>query len=274
VLSKDGIKTFFSVLGAAWLIFEISEYFKFIPKDSIPPAFIYILLAISLAVVIITRHPITKTSYKTKDKELCIEVRIADIFDLKGDKIISTNTSFDTDVANGIIAKDTLQGKFTEKNFGTNLNLLNTTIHNQLSHIAPQSFPKIAGNQSKYPMGTTVRVNVGQEIYYLMAMSEFDYNNNASTTFDDVIVSIESAFKFIDQQGLMHDIVIPLIGKGRGRLTINRKRLIARIAQTFIKASEPRKFTNKLTIVIYPKDAENFDINLYEVRDLLNNYLP
>lgn len=105
-------------------------------------------------------------------------------------------------------------------------------------------------------------------------MSDLNYNNTAKTTLENVMKATESVFKFIAEKGENSDIIIPLIGTGKGRITTNRKSLIARIAQVFIRASEQQIFSNKLFIVIHPNDAKNFGINLYEVRDLLNQYLP
>jgi hypothetical protein len=42
-----------------------------------------------------------------------------------------------------------------------------------------------------------------------------------------------------------------------------------RIAQSFSDASTERIFSTKLTIMVHPADAENFKVNLFEVRDLL-----
>ena len=49
--------------------------------------------------------------------------------------------------------------------------------------------------------------------------------------------------------------------------------MIALIAESFIKASEQNKFTDKLVIAIRPEDARNFGINLYDIKDHLNQVL-
>ena len=45
------------------------------------------------------------------------------------------------------------------------------------------------------------------------------------------------------------------------------------IAESFFKASIKNKFTDKLIITIRPKDAENFEINLYDIKDHLKHIL-
>lgn len=274
LLSIDGVKTFFAVLGAVWLVFEMMDFFKIFKSNELPPYTFFVLISLSLFVVICTRRPISRIRYKLSGKDLEIEIRIGNLFNLKGQKIISTNTTFDTDIANGIIAINSLQGQFTNKYFPQQIQTLDQLIDNALANVPTTDYPKISGKDKKYPMGTTVRVNIGAEVFYLLAMSDLNYNNTAQTTLDNVLNSTDNLWQFIISKGENEPIILPLIGTGRGRIVTNRKRLIAQIAQSFIKASEQIIFCSKLVIVIHPNDVKKFDINLFEVKDLLNNYLP
>jgi hypothetical protein len=274
LLSTDGIKTFFAVLGAVWLLFEMMDFFKVFDSATIPSYSFALLILGSIVIVICTRRPISKIIYKHSSQDLQIEVRIGDLFSIKGQKVISTNTTFDTDIANGIIAANSLQGQFTNKYYPQQTQVLDQKLDQDLANIPSSNYPKIKGKDKKYPMGTTVRIDIASEIFYLLAMSDLNYNNTAQTTLENVLSSTEELWNFIIAKGENEPIILPLIGTGRGRITTNRKRLIARIAQTFIKASEQSIFSSKLIIVIHPTDAENFNINLFEVKDLLNHYLP
>lgn len=274
VLSEDGVKTFFAVLGGGWMLFEICGFFNVLDAKNLPPYTIYLLFVISFLVVVFTRRPVNRIRYKLSGKDLSIEVRIGNLFDMKGQKVISTNTTFDTDLSSGIIAAESLQGQFTKQYYPQSIGAFDTLISQGLANEPFIVYNKISGKSQKYPLGTTIRINIGSEVFYLLAMSDLNFNNTAQTTLENVMTASEALFEFISQKGETSDIVVPLVGTGRGRITTNRKRVIARIAQTFIRASEQHIFSNKLIIVVHPKDAENFGINLYEVRDLLNHYLP
>jgi hypothetical protein len=69
------------------------------------------------------------------------------------------------------------------------------------------------------------------------------------------------------------DVAMPLMGSGRGRIAMPRKKIIERIAQSFADASSERIFSNKLTIVVSPGDASKFSLNLFQVRDYLGQSL-
>jgi len=274
LFSKDAIKTFFAVLGAFWLILEMVRASKKYNLDTVPPPLLMCLFIISIIIVLISRRPVTKIKYRHAGKDLTVEVKIGNLFEEKGQKVISTNTTFDTDIANGVIAKNSLQGQFTDLYYPQSIVPLNQLLDAGLTNIESTEFNKAAGKNRKYPMGTVVRINIGTEVFYWLAMSDLNYDNTASTTLENVLFSVEELWKFIAAKGENTTIIVPMIGKGRGRLSTNSKRVIARIAQSFVKASEDQVFSNKLLIMIHPSDAENFEINLFEVADLLRHYCP
>ena len=80
-------------------------------------------------------------------------------------------------------------------------------------------------------------------------------------------------WNFVREKGELQELAVPVIGTGRGRIRMTRKKMIALIAESFVKASSENKFTDKLIITIRPEDAENFGINLYDIKDHLTHVL-
>lgn len=273
VFSWDGAKTFLSIIGGAWGVIELLDYFNWVRRTDFPPNSFYLLLLFAFIVVVLTRRPLHRIVYKLQGKDLIVEVRIGDIFKIRGQKVISTNTTFDTELSNGIISSASIQGQFTNAYYPQNIPDLDTDIERGLAGEQFQQVQK-PGKTKSYPMGTTIKLKHGTETFYLFAMARLNAFNVTETSPEEIIESLSHLWNFISTKGDKEDLVIPLVGTGLGRITTNRKQLLARIAQSFIKASEARIFSNKLTIVIYPGDVKRFGINLFEVRDLLNHYLP
>lgn len=274
LLSIDSIKTFIAVVGGIWALVDIISSYHLINKENLPFYSIFLLSFFGLIIVIITRRPVKRITYKFPGQDLIIEVCIGNLFDISGQKIISTNTTFDTDIANGIISKNSLQGQFTEKYYSQDLQKLNRELDEGLISFPSTTIQKEAGKTKRYEFGTTVKLKFGDQLFYWFAMSDLNYNNNAKTTLKNVHQALDGLWEFIETKGEKDDIVIPLIGSGLGRLTTSRKKLIAIIAQSFINASEDNIFSNKLIIVVHPIDVEKSKLNLFEVKDLLNHYLP
>ncbi|WKL47614.1 DUF6430 domain-containing protein [Flavobacterium pectinovorum] len=274
LLSTDSVKTFIAVVGGIWSLIDILSSWKIFNKENLPFWFLICLFICGLIVVIFTRRPVKKITYKYPGQDLTIEVCIDDLFAVAGQKVISTNTTFDTDIASGIISERSLQGQFTHRYYPGDIQKLDGEIEQGLNGCEFSTIEKEAGKKKRYDFGTTVKLRHADQFFYWFAMSDLNYNNNAKTTLKNVHQALDGLWDFIETKGEKQDTVIPLIGSGLGRLTIGRKKLIAIIAQSFLNASEDNIFSNKLIIVIHPSDVDKANLNLFEVKDLLHHYLP
>lgn len=272
--SVDSVKTFIAVVCGFWSLIDILSSSHIVDKERLPFWFFICIFLLGLIVVIITRRHVKKIIYKYPGQDLTIEVCIDDLFAIVGQKVISTNTTFDTDTGSGIISEKSLQGQFTQKYYPGDITKLDKEIEEGLNDYPFSTLEKKAGKTKRYDFGTTVKLRHGDQFFYWFAMSDLNYNNNAKTTLKNVYQALDGLWEFIETKGEKQDIVIPLIGSGLGRLTIGRKKLIAIIAQSFLNASEDNIFSNKLIIVIHPSDVDKANLNLFEVKDLLNHYLP
>lgn len=272
--STDSLKTFVAVVAGIWTFVDIMDAFKYLDKKTLPLYWLIPLLLTGLIAVIVTRRPVIKIRYKHPSQDLTIEVRIGDLFSIPGQKVISTNTTFDTDIANGIISANSLQGQFTQKYFPGELAKLDVEIEQQVKNLHHKTVEKEAGKTNRYDFGTTVKIKLADQYFYWVAMADLNANNTADTKMKYVNQALEGLWDFITNKGEKLDTVIPVIGSGLGRLSVKSKNLIAAIAESFITASEDQIFSNKLTIVVHPGDVDKSALNLFEVKDLLHHYLP
>ena len=118
-------------------------------------------------------------------------------------------------------------------------------------------------------MGTTIPINTHGKIFYFTSMAIIGEGGNASSSISDIKTALNGLWEFVRENGELQELIVPIIGTGRGRIKLSRKKMIALIAESFVKASEANKFTNKLIITIRPEDSENFEINLYDIKDHL-----
>lgn len=264
--TKTGIESIFSIYGICYLIIESMDFFGVYKKEQYATFAFIIFLLISIFISILVRRPIKSIIVTSPNKDFNIEVKIADIFELTGAIVISTNTEFEIDVAGGKISPASLQGQFTAKYFTGNQNELLKIIKTKL-----RAYKKSKGKN--YPYGTIVPIMTHGKMFYFTAMAEFNSNGNAFTSIDNIKLTLQNLWKYVKDSGELQELVIPLIGTGRGRLQVSRKRMISLISDSFIKASEISKFTEKLVIVVRPEDANNFGVNLYDIKDNLNHLL-
>ncbi len=268
-LSLDAAKTFFAVWGIIWLGIETFDYFK--PFEFEFKKYSGFLLALAITVVIWTRRPITRICYKLPNRDTKIEIKVGDIFSVPGDTVISTNTTFDTDTASGLIATDSLQGKFTQLLYNNNVGHLDHDIETALAGNQYDVLTQAKGKAQKYKMGTVAKVQVKGRTFYLLAMADMNQHGTAQSSASSVRTALGALWEFIANQGNMGEIVIPLIGTGRGRISATREEMVKDIVKSFAQAIQKKRFATKLTIVILPKDYWEYDLNLFQLHDYLRH---
>jgi hypothetical protein len=264
IFSLDGLKSIFAIFGIIWLIVETLDFFHVYTRDKYASFAFFIFLVLSVLISIFLKRPIKSISLSFPESDFTIEVRIANLFNLSGATMISTNTDFEADVAAGKIAVDSLQGQFTAKYFTGNQNELIKSIEEELA---------LNNSTSPYPIGTTIAIHTHGKTFYFTAMAELGEGGNASSSIPQVQEALKGLWDYVKHKGELIELVVPIIGTGRGRVKISRKKMIALIAESFVKASAQSKFSEKLIIAVRPEDAQNFGINLYDIKDHLNHVL-
>ncbi len=264
LLSKSGIESILAIFGFFYLLIEALDFFSIYTRDKYASFSFFIFLILSIILSIILRRPINSIIIVLPKEDLKIEVRIANLFEVSGAIMISTNTEFESDVAGGKIAPDSLQGQFTAKYFTGNQIELISNINKFLDGIE---------GSSPYPIGTVVPISTHGKTFYYTAMSELNENGNAFTTTANIKEALTGLWKYVIEAGELQELVLPVIGTGRGRLLISRKKMINIIVESFAEYSEISKFTDKLIIVIRPEDASKFGVNLYDIKDSIKHSL-
>lgn len=273
LFSKEGLATLFACVGLLYAFIEMMDFFGLYTKDNYSKYSIIPIFIVSIIYVIFTRRPISKFVYKIPKKDYALEVKICDLFSEAGDIVISSSTTFDTDLSNGLISPESLQGQFALQVFNGNTAEIDTQLDAALQDIAFSERSNAPGKTREYPIGTVAKVKSHGKTFYFVAMSRLNDHGTAKSTVRDIEDALTGLWEFASNQGELRNIVIPLMGTGRGRIEMSRKKMAERIAQSFADASADAIFSNKLVIVVRPKDAEKFGVNLFEVRDYFTQSL-
>jgi len=269
LFSGEAIAKFFSVIGLLYLCINLADLFNIYKKDQYSQYGLIILVVLAVAYVLSTRRPVSRVSYKVPKKDLTFEVKIGDLFKASGEIIISSNSTFDTDMSNGLIATNSLQGQLAVQFFNGQTVEIDRQIDLSLKKEAFKVNKERPAKTHEYPIGTVARINGHGKNFYLVAMSHMNQNGTAYSDPRILDEALEKLWANMAAKAELGDIVIPLMGTGRGRIPTPRKKVIERIAQSFADASRDRTFSNKLTIMVRPEDAAKFSLNLFQVRDYL-----
>jgi len=177
LLSRSGTESVLAIFGGIWLIVETLDFFKVYTRDQYASYAFLIFLGISIFGSILLRRPIRSISLDFPQLDFSVEIRIADLFNVSGAVMISTNTMYEADVAGGKIAPDSLQGQFTGRYF--------TGSQDKLLEQIREALKPVSGSPP-YPMGTTIPINTHGKTFYFTAMAELNEQGNARSTVEDV----------------------------------------------------------------------------------------
>ena len=273
VFSGEAVGKFFFALGVLYLLVDIADAFKVYKKDEHSQFGLIFITIPAILFVLFTRRPVSRVRYKVPKKDYLFEVKIGDLFKEPGEIIISSNTTFDTDMSSGLIATSSLQGQVATLFFNGQTVEIDRQIGESLAReefIINNDRP---GKKKEYPLGTFARISSHGRNFYFVAMSHMNADKTAYSDVRMMDEALERLWLSMARRAEFGDIVMPLMGSGRGRVPLPRKKVIERIAQSFANASQERTFSNKLTIMIRPEDASSFSINLFQMRDYLSHSL-
>lgn len=267
--STKTVTVLLSAIGFFWLTTEICAFIVDAWKLELQAAWPYFLAA-SAGYTLWQRRPVVACCERLNGTDIWIEIRIADIFSLKAAYVISANTSFDTVINEKLISKNSLQGAFTEMHYDR-IQHLDADLTSALRHQKPlRERPSKVGGKSKiYPIGSVALLSPNGQTAYFLAISELNEFGVAESSFEAVKTALASLWNFVSVRGSYEPLAIPILGTGRGRLTTPRAAVIKEIIRSFIAACAERKFANKLTVVISPKDYHENGLNIYDLGEFL-----
>ena len=273
LFSMDALGAILATVGTLYFFMEFMDFLNIYTKDKYSKYAIFPILVLAVSWVVLTRRPVSRVVYKVPKRDLVFEVKIGDIFAEKGDIVVSTSTTFDTDIASGLISPDSLQGQVALKFFAGKTEEIDRQLAIALNSLPFTDRPTAPGKKKEYPIGTVAKVVAGTKTFYFLAMSRMNQHGTAGSTLHEVEDSLEKLWAFIANQGNLADLTVPLIGTGRGRIDTSRKKMTEKIAQSFADAAKNQVFSNKLTVMIRPEDADRFQVNLFEIKDYLSRSL-
>lgn len=172
--------------------------------------------------------------------------------------VIPVNTAFDTQLSTNaevdlfpLVSEKTIHGQWLMRILQVmDKGELDRRIQNYLNASGKKPSSKsqgTGGKADKYPIGTTVVIQHGSTIYYLLAISDFDNRNLARSSKELIKNSVEKLLDYYDDLGMGFEIYIPVLGTGKSRARLQPKEAMQLIRDTFLEHQE--KINGQIYIV-------------------------
>ena len=275
LLSRDWWLGFFGHLfvsfGVMWSGTEIVSFFNEDAGAFLSTKGLW-FLAIGLLIAYFLSRPKRVFRYQLKNRDVTIEIRIADAFEVSGDLVVPINTTFDTDLDGKIPKAHSIQGELTRRYYDSEVSHLDLDIDKALTkedYHYEEPPEKTRGKESRYPIGTVLQLKKRERLFYLVANTHINNDGVASTTIENLRESLAKLWYYISEKGSKGDIVIPLLGTGKARLGDKKEDIFLEIIRSFIASCSSRTYCDKLIVAIYPPDVAKHRIDLNYLQDFL-----
>ncbi len=271
IWNKSIRKKFLNIITSLELFLSLILIFIDIPnKYKVTTGIVFAIILIIIYIVIwIFSNTMKEIKFDINNSK--IEIRVGDLFQEKGLKVIPFNEFFDTTVDEDLISENTLNGKFVKENI-QDLEKFNIEIEELLKQRNKEGTiveNRLKGKNKKYKLGTVIKYS---NEYLLVAFSKFDSNNEAKLTMEEYISSLLEFWREVSRIYAQNNIIVPILGSGITRFNgynvteqENLEILLWTLKISKIKIAVP----SKIVIVINKKLLEK--INLYKIKEEYSN---
>lgn len=198
-----------------------------------------------------------------------VTVKVGDIFQEEGLKVIAFNEYFDTLVNEEVIASSSLNGKFIMQ-YIESVDALDNAI-SESKHLLGRKLEnnplRTQGKTQKYKLGSIYKY----DDYLLTAFSKFDENNRAFLSMVDYINCLLNFWNEVDIVYANRSVVIPLLGTGITRLrdydTMSEQEKLELLLWSFKVSRIKFTYPAKVTIVIHESLQDK--INFYKLKGVI-----
>lgn len=190
--------------------------------------------------------------------------------------VIPVNSCFDTIVDEDIsscskplVSPNSLHGRWIKEmiNNGFTIENIDSRIHKclEMQKLVPKRIlsdaDKERGKKEEYDLGTVAMVRGNNSsTFLLLAISEYDKNNIAHTSVEDLELCIKSLVDFYDQHGQGHRLAIPLMGTNLSRARLSHDDSLRVITSLFQLYGD--KIHGEIDVVIYKGDKDKVTLDI------------
>ena len=179
-------------------------------------------------------------------------------------KVIAVNRCFDTIVDDKFVSVKSIHGQWIRQIMKEiSLQELDAKIEAALSTQTYSSeIERInkEGKSLRYPVGSIAEIRINDQIYYLLGLTKFDQNQNASCSEEEYLLAIQRLMEYYDKHSQGYEIDIALMGTGFSRMPQDDKEILE-IMLALIRFNN-RHLVGNINLIISKKMRSRISINI------------
>ena len=258
---KNFFILFFAVYGVLWTIIESVSYFF---QDLTLTGWIKYasLVLISFVISGVSSRKKSKISFKIGNSDTTVELTFGDLFNSTSCKVISVNEFFDSELGDHV-SINSLHGYFIKNILNGVSTSFETLVDQSLIGYRSEDVERLSGRQKKYPIGTTAKVEINEQKYFLVAIAHTNLEDlKAYADMHDLWNALDGLWQTARSASNGDSIALPLMGTGLAGIGLPPKQILNLILTSIFHETKKQQICKKISIVIHSNFKDEIDLEL------------
>jgi hypothetical protein len=249
----------FLIYSGLWTILEsLSFLFSWLRPEGLG-AFLP-MAGVGLCVSAVRELPPLQTKLRNSSIDAMVTVKFGDLFDSQGYKVVPVNEFFDSQIGDHV-SPLSIHGQLIERFFGGQAEPFEVLVDSSLQGEKFRSFTRANGREKCYPIGTTPKVRIGDEVFFLLALTHTDLLTlKASCDVPTLWEALMGLWRSVRNGAGGAPVAVPLIGGGLASIGLPPSQLLQLILLSITSASKESPIGSPIHIVLSEKYFEEIDL--------------
>ena len=223
---KPAAIAFWSTLGVLWTTIRITAHYFPETATAIPW---WLLVSPAILRGLRAYWPVLSVRCRLAGRDVWIEIRVDDIFNVDGAVVVGTNSTFETRISDGTISRQSLQGQYTERYYRDLEQDLARDL--EMSLKGSQTLSPTRDDPSgkpEYDIGTVATIRPQGRTAYMIAVARMNKHGTARSSRENIVQALGRLWHYVGQKGELEPLVVPVLGTGRSRVQARREDMVRR----------------------------------------------
>lgn len=217
----------------------------------------YVLISLVIGAILV--YPKAEVDIPIKNTNTQVAVVFGDLFEQEGNKAIAVSEFFDSELGKPV-ALQSVHGQFLQSILGGHTQIFDDAVTTQLPAEVSGSLTRVAGNSTRYSIGSTVVIHHGADDFFLFALATTGVDCKANGTPASLLQALDGLWNKVRLEGNGRPINIPLVGSGLSAIGLPPSRLLELILMSILKSAKERDLSGLIRIVLPQAVFDQIDL--------------
>jgi len=253
----------FLAFSVQWTLVESANHF--LPALPVKSAgALWVVIVLSLCWSIIHAWKPIRIEWRIANSNTTIEILFGDLFQMEGLRAIAVNEFFDSAIGRPVSDRS-LHGTFLTRCFGGHPEPFDKQVDAQLSDLLVSEVPRKEGKRKRYPIGTTVLMDVASDQYILFALACTDTESHkASADVGMLWSALECLLRRARTECGGRSLNLPLVGSGLAGVGLPPRDILNLIILCTVAETKTRQITLRIRVVLHKDRFDEIDLRVFK----------